>query len=74
MNLVTVYRSFSIAEAQVVRSRLEAAQMQPEIANEIAAVSIDGYTQAAGGVLVQVPESHAEAARQLLADIDAHPA
>jgi hypothetical protein len=74
MNLITVYQTFSIGEAQVVRSRLEAAGMHPEIANEIAAVSIDGYTQAAGGVLVQVPEAQAEAALQLLAASDTEPA
>jgi hypothetical protein len=66
MNLITVYRTFSIAEAQVVRSRLDAAGLHPEIANEVAAVSIDGYTQAAGGVQVQMPEEEAQAARELI--------
>ena len=68
MNLVTVYRSFSIAEAQLVRSRLEAAEMHPIVANEYAAVAMDGYSQAVGGVLVQVPEDEAEGARVLITD------
>ncbi len=68
MNLVTVYRSFSIAEAQLVRSRLDAAAMHPTVSNEYAAVAMDGYSQAVGGVLVQVPEEEAEAARQLITD------
>jgi hypothetical protein len=68
MNLVTVYQTFSIAEAQMVRSALEAAAFHPEVANEIAAVSIDGYTQAAGGVQVQVPEDEVESARALISD------
>ncbi len=66
MKMITVYRTFNIAEAEVVRSRLEAAELQPELANEIAAVSIDGYTQATGGVEVRTPEDKAEAARELL--------
>jgi hypothetical protein len=66
MNLITVYRSFSMAEAQVVRSRLEAAALHAEVTHEIAAASIDGYTQAVGGVRVQVPENEAAAARELI--------
>ena len=66
MNLVTVYRTFNIAEAQVVRGRLEAAEMHPVVANELSSVSIDGYTLAAGGVLVQVPQEEGEGARQLI--------
>jgi hypothetical protein len=73
MNLVTVYRTFSLVEAQVVRSRLDAAEFHPEVANEFASVSMEGYTQAAGGVLVQVPENEAVAARELISDSE-HPA
>ena len=72
MNLVTVYRSFSLAEAQVVRSRLDAAEFHPEVANELSSLSIDGYTQAAGGVLVQVPENEAAGACELISDSE-HP-
>lgn len=68
MDFVTVFRTFNIAEAQVVRSRLEAAEFHPNVANDIASVSIDGYTVTTGGVLVQVPEAEAVSARELIED------
>jgi hypothetical protein len=68
MNLVTVFKSFSPAEAQVRRSRLEAAGLDAIVTNELAAILIDGYTQAAGGIQVQVPADQAEAAYRLLND------
>ena len=74
MNLVTVYRTFSIAEAQLVRSRLDAAAMHPTVSNEYAAVAMDGYSQAVWGVLVQVPGDEAEAARTLITDSETPPA
>ncbi|MBI5385691.1 MAG: DUF2007 domain-containing protein [Verrucomicrobia bacterium] len=66
MDMVTVFQTFSIAEAQVVRSRLEASEMHPTLLNEVASVSIDGYTMSTGGVRVQVPDDEAVAARQLI--------
>ena len=68
MNMVMVYRTFSIAEAQVVAGRLEVAGLHPQVLNEIAAVSIDGYSQAAGGVQVEVPREEAADARALITD------
>lgn len=73
MDLITVYRTFSIAEAQVVRSRLETAEFHPTVANDISSVSMDGYTMAAGGVLVQVPDTEAASARELI-EASEHPA
>jgi hypothetical protein len=66
--MVMVYRTFNIAEAQVVASRLEVAGMHPQVLNDIASVSIDGYTQATGGVQVEVPDEEADDARQLILD------
>jgi len=66
MELVTVFRSFSPAEAQLIRSRLDAADIPAEVMNELAALSVDGYSMAAGGVLVQVPENYAAEARALI--------
>jgi hypothetical protein len=43
MDLVTIFTAFSPAEAQLVRSRLEAAGFHPFVANELSALSIDGY-------------------------------
>ena len=66
MSLVTVFRAFSPAEAQLVRSRLDAANIPAVVNHELAALSMDGYSMATGGILVQVPEEEANAARELL--------
>ena len=66
MNLVTVFTSFSPAQAQLIRSRLEAADFHAFVIHELAALSLDGYSMAAGGVQVQVPEEEAADARELL--------
>ena len=66
MPLVTVYTTFSSADAQLIRSMLDAADLHPTVAHELSALSMDGYAMAAGGVQVQVPEEEAELARQLI--------
>ncbi|MBI2946751.1 MAG: DUF2007 domain-containing protein [Verrucomicrobia bacterium] len=66
MQLVTVFKTFSAAEAQLVRSRLEVAGYQAEVAHELASLSMDGYSMATGGILVQVPDDQAEDARSLV--------
>ncbi len=66
MKLVTVYRSFSPADAQLVRSRLEASGLQAAVLNELASFSVDGYSMATGGVKVQVPEDQVEEAKELI--------
>lgn len=66
MKLVTVFQAFNPAEAQVVRSRLEASGFRVEVKNELSSLSIEGYSLAAGGILVQVPEDQESDARQLL--------
>ena len=67
MALVTVFSAFNPADAQLVRSRLEAAQFHAVVTHELSALSLDGYALAAGGILVQVPEAEAADARELLA-------
>ncbi len=67
MNLVTVFTSFSPAEAQLIRSRLEASDFHAVVMHELSALSLDGYSMAAGGILVQVPEEEAADAKELLA-------
>jgi len=67
MKLVTVFTSFSPAEAQLIRSRLEASDFHAVVMHELSALSLDGYSMAAGGILVQVPEEEAADARELLA-------
>ena len=66
MELVTVFRTFSPGEAQLIRSRLEAAGFMAQVTHELSALSLDGYSMAAGGVRVQVPAEQAEEARALI--------
>jgi hypothetical protein len=67
MSLVTVYTAFNPADAQLVRSRLDAAQFHPVVTHELSALSLDGYALAAGGILVQVPEEEAAEVKEFLA-------
>ncbi len=66
MKLVTVFTAFSPAEAQLARARLEASNFHAVVMHELSALSIEGYSMAAGGIRVQVPEDEAEDARTLL--------
>ena len=66
MSPVTIFKAFNPAEAQLVRSRLEAAGFHPFVADELSAFSIDGYSLAVGGIRVQVPESEAADAKEFL--------
>jgi hypothetical protein len=66
MDFVTIFKAFSPAEAQLVRSRLEAASFHPFVADELSALSIEGYSLAIGGIRVQVPEAEATDAREFL--------
>ena len=70
MDFVTIYTALNPADADLVRSRLEANDFLVNVRNEIAARTIDGYALAAGGLLVQVPEDQAENARQLIGSKD----
>ncbi len=73
MGLVTVYRTFSSGDAQLIRSLLDAAELHAFVAHELAAMSLEGYSQAAGGILVQVPAEEAAAARELIEAKDSPP-
>lgn len=66
MNPVTVYKALNPVDAQLVRSRLEAAGFHPFVADEASALSTDGYSLAIGGIRVQVPDSEYAAAREFL--------
>ena len=74
MELITVYQAFNPADAQLVRSRLEVAGFHPIVCNELSALSLDGYAIAAGGILVQVPQSEAEEVRGFLTAPPVEPA
>ena len=66
MELVTISRAFNPAEAQLTRSRLEAAGFYAEVAHELSALSMDGYGVTIGGIRVQVPADQAEEAKKFL--------
>ncbi len=66
MNWVTVFTTFSSAEAQIVRSRLEAAEFHAQVMHELSALSMEGYSMAAGGIRVEVPDNELAEARALL--------
>jgi hypothetical protein len=70
MALVTVFSSFNAVEAQLVRSRLAAADFHAHVTHELAALSMEGYSMATGGIQVQVPEEEAEDARALIESFD----
>lgn len=70
MGPVTVYTAFNSADAQLVRSRLDAAGIQAVVSDEIAAHVMEGYSLAAGGIRIQVPEEQADAAKTLIADLE----
>jgi hypothetical protein len=66
MKLVTVARLLNPADAQLTRSRLEAAGFHPFVTGELSALSLDGYSLAVGGIHVQVPEPEAAEALDFL--------
>ena len=66
MSLETVFSSFSSAEAQMVSARLEAAGFHPIVTDEIASMSMDGYSMATGGIRVNVPKQEMHPARALV--------
>jgi hypothetical protein len=67
MEPVTVFRAFNPGDAQLVRSRLEAAGYHAAVMHELASLSMEGYAMAAGGILVQVPGDEAADAQEFLA-------
>jgi hypothetical protein len=66
MNLVTVFKAFSPAEAELTRARLEAAGFHAVVIGDLAAMSMEGYSAATGGIRVQVLESEAAEVREFL--------
>jgi hypothetical protein len=66
MDFATVFTAFNPADAQLVRSRLEAAGFKPFVVGELSALTMEGYALAAGGIRVQVPESEAAEAMEFL--------
>lgn len=63
MEPVVVFRTFDLAEAQVIRSQLMDAGLNAELLNENSAAIFDVAT---GGVRVVVPPGEADEARALI--------
>ncbi len=70
MELVTVYSCFNIASADLMVSHLQAMGFQAILMHDTAALSMEGYSFATGGVQVQVPSDQAESARELVLDFE----
>ncbi|MBN2507634.1 MAG: DUF2007 domain-containing protein [Verrucomicrobia bacterium] len=66
MRPVTVFTTFSSGEANLICSRLNAAGLHAQVAHELSALSIEGYSLGAQGIAVQVPDDEAEQARELI--------
>lgn len=66
MQLITVSTALNSADANLTASRLDAAGFHPSIKGELAALSMEGYALAAGGILVQVPDVEAAEAKEFL--------
>ncbi|MCX8155815.1 MAG: DUF2007 domain-containing protein [Verrucomicrobiae bacterium] len=66
-NPVVIFKTLNLAEAQLVCSRLQAAGFFASVSHELAALSLEGYSLAAGGVRVEVPADQADEAKAFLA-------
>lgn len=66
MELVTVFRTFNEAEAQLIRSRLESENFHPFLANEYSNAALGGGSPATS-LRIEVPEEEAAEAREFLA-------
>ncbi len=65
MPLVTISKELSHMEAQMKRARLEAAGFHPVVANEGTALWL-GTAITTDSILLQVPETEAEEAKEFL--------
>lgn len=66
MDFTVIYTALNPADAQLVRSRLEAAGFHPFVANENSALGTEGYSLAVGGIRVKVPTTEADEVKEFL--------
>jgi hypothetical protein len=66
MDFVTIHKAISAADAQVVRSRLEAANFHPFVPDDLSAFGSDPLALGSGGIRIQVPEAEAAEAKEFL--------
>jgi hypothetical protein len=66
MDRVTVFTAFNPVQAQIVSTRLQTAGLDATVEGEAAALSMEGYSLATGGIRVQVPSAQETEARRLI--------
>lgn len=66
MDRVTVFTAFNPVQAQIVCARLQTAGLDATVEGEAAALSMEGYSLATGGIRVQVPSAQETGARRLI--------
>jgi|GEM_PF-2394518 len=66
VELESVFETLNVAEAQLIRSRLEAAGLNPQVDPEFDPMSIEGFSLASGGIQIKVPSAQAQDARAIL--------
>ena len=66
MSRVTVFTAFNPVQAQIVSTRLQTAGLDATVEGEAAALSMEGYSLATGGIRVQVPSTQEDEARRLI--------
>ena len=66
MDRVTVFTAFNPVQAQIVSARLQTAGLDATVEGEAAALSMEGYSLATGGIRVQVPSTQEDEARRLI--------
>jgi len=66
MDRVTVFAAFNPVQAQIVSTRLQTAGLDATVEGEAAALSMEGYSLATGGIRVQVPSAQEDEARRLI--------
>ncbi len=66
MDRVAVFTTFNPVAAQIVCSRLQTAGFDASVEGEAAALNMEGYSLATGGIRVQVPENEKTDARNLI--------
>ena len=58
--------AFNPVQAQIVSTRLQTAGLDATVEGEAAALSMEGYSLATGGIRVQVPSTQEDEARRLI--------
>lgn len=62
-----MFETLNAAEAQLIRSRLEAAGLETEVDPEFDPLSVGAYATNSGGIQVKVPQDRAAEARVIIA-------